>query len=134
MLAFLGASIDVARIFHASIALEGATRDAAEYAATTTATEADALAAARRIVCAQAVDLPGYVAGGTPGTCSQPSVTIVGYSRSSTALGATADYPLATVRVRTNLPFSTLFAYPLITQNGAWNAGSTQSYSLVQNR
>jgi Flp pilus assembly protein TadG len=128
MLAFLGASIDVARLYNAWITLEGATRDAAEYAATRATTSTDALALARGVVCAQTVDVPGYVAGATPGTCTNPAVSVASFSRT------TEKYPLASVRVSASLPFRTLFSYPFITHDGAWNLGSSQSYTIYQNR
>lgn len=128
MLAFLGASIDLARLYNAWITLEGATRDAAEYAATRATSLTDAVSLAQDVVCSQTAGVPGYVAGGTPGTCTTPSVSVSSFSRTSD------KYPLASVRVSASLPFRTLFGYPFITHNGTWNLGSTQSYAIYQNR
>jgi hypothetical protein len=134
MLTFVGLTLDVARLFQARITLESLTRDAAEYAAGQAKTSSQALTAAREVVCLGAAGLPGFVAGATPATCVQPSVAIAAYSSSTTAPGATTDYPIVRVAVQTSLPFNTLLPYPLFTQNGAWNLGSTRDYSLAQNR
>jgi hypothetical protein len=53
---------------------------------------------------------------------------------SSTASPGSTRNPLVTVTVASALPFRTLFSYPLLTQNGAWNLGSNQSYSILQGR
>jgi Flp pilus assembly protein TadG len=132
MLGMVGAMLDVARAFQASIALSAATRDAAEYAATNADSSSAALTAARRVVCLQAVGLPGHVAGGTPDSCTAPTVTVVSFSRSTTAPGSTTKHPLATVTVRTSLPFDTLFDYPFV--GGNWTLGTDQTFSVVQGR
>lgn len=141
MLAFVGASLDVARLFQAWITIEAAARDAAEYAATTPTTvdAGGALVDARRIVCLQAQGLPGFAAGsGTPPTsietCASPSVTITSFSVSTTAPGATSKYPIGSATVHVSLPFEPLFAYPFITQNGALTLGTSKSFSIVRNR
>jgi Flp pilus assembly protein TadG len=132
MLALVGAMLDVARAYQASIALNAATRDAAEYTATNSDSAANALSQARRVVCLQAAGLPGHVPGGTPDTCSAPDVTVVSFSRSTTVPGSTTKHPLATVTVRTELPFDTLFDYPFV--GGDWTLGTDQTFSIVQNR
>jgi len=134
MLTFVGLTLDVARLFQARITLESLTRDAAEYAAGQATTSSQALTAAREVVCLGATGLPGFVAGPTPEECVQPSVAIASFSSSTDAPGATADYPIVRVAVQTSLPFNTLLPYPLFTQDGAWNLGSTRDYSLMQNR
>ncbi len=132
MLGMIGAMLDVARAFQASIALSGATRDAAEYAATNAQTSSAALTEARRVVCLQAAGLPGHVAGGTPDSCTAPNVTVTSFSRSTTAPGATTKHALATVTIQTSLPFDTLFDYPFV--GGNWTLGTVQTFSVVQDR
>ena len=139
LLAFVGITIDFARLFQAMITLEGATRDAAEYVASnvTDATQADA--AARRVVCLQAQPLPGFQTSSSPPPddvegCVQPVVTVVAYSSSTTAPGATTKYPLVQATVTSSLPFSMLFQYPLITQAGTWTLQTTESFSILQGR
>jgi Flp pilus assembly protein TadG len=138
LLTFLGATVDFARLFHGWITLQSATRAAAEYAATNTANSTAALTEARKVVCVQTQNLPGFQAGsGSPPTstetCTSPTVTIVSYSLSYTAAGASTRYPIATVSVRSSLPFTTLFPYPFLPK-GIWTLSSTQSYSIIQGR
>lgn len=139
LLAFLGLSIDFARVFQAWMTLEAATRDAAEAAATNATTSSEALTVARKTVCLQARSLPGFTPGsGTPPAdveqCAAPVVTVAAFSRSTTAPGATSRYPIGTATIRSTLPFTPFFSYPLITQNGAWTITTQASFSIVQNR
>jgi Flp pilus assembly protein TadG len=135
LLTLTGAAIDIARVYGAWVALEGATRDAAEQVATDTTitSQAAALTKARTIVCTQLQNTPGFAAPvGTPTSCTSPSLTVTWAS--STAAPGTARNPLVTATVASTLPFRTMFAYPLFTQGGAWNVGSNQSYSILQGR
>jgi Flp pilus assembly protein TadG len=139
LLAFLGLAIDYSRVFQAWITLESATRDAAEAAATTASTSSDALTMARRIVCLQAQTVPGFTRGTSPSpadveACVSPTVSVSSFSVSDTAAGASSDYPLGSVTVQSTLPFSPLFAYPLITQNGQWIVTTSASFSVLQGR
>ena len=135
LLTMVGAAVDIARLYQGWITLEGATRDAAEYAATNDKTSLTASSDAQRIVCTQTATLPGFVAPpGSPSTCTSPSVTVTSYSLSTTAAGASTKYPIATVTVTATLPFRTFFGYPLFTQGGAWTLTSTQTYSIIQGR
>jgi len=135
LLTLTGAAIDVARVYGGWVALEGASRDAAEQVATDTTitTLAGAQAKAKTIVCTQLASSVGFVApAGNPSACTSPAVVTTWAT--STATPGSTKYPLVTVTVTTTLPFRTLFAYPLLTQNGAWNLGSSQSYSILQGR
>jgi Flp pilus assembly protein TadG len=135
ILTMMGAAIDIARVYQGWITLEGATRDAAEYAATTTSTSTAATTEAKRIVCTQTATLSGFAAPpGSPTACTSPSVTVTSFNVSTTATGASTTYPLASVTVRATLPFRTFFGYPLFTQNGAWTLSSTQSFAILQHR
>jgi hypothetical protein len=138
MLAFLGLTIDFARVFQAWITVESATRDAAELAATDGTSQADALTMARRTICLQAQDIPGFQRSGSPAPadleqCSAPNVSVT-FSRSESAPGASPAHPIGTATVETRLPFSPLFAYPFITQNGVWTIVARESFSIVQGR
>jgi Flp pilus assembly protein TadG len=135
LLTMLGAAVDIARVYQGWITLEGATRDAAEYAASFDATSGAATSDAQRIVCTQAAALSGFAAPpGNPTACTSPAVTVSSFSVSTTAAGASVKYPIATVTVTATLPFRTFFGYPLFTQGGAWTLSSTQSFSIVQGR
>jgi Flp pilus assembly protein TadG len=135
LLTMVGAAIDLARLYQGWITLEGATRDAAEYAATKDATSTAALSDAKTIICTQAATLPGFAApAGQPTNCTSPAVSVTNFSVSTTATGASSTFPIASVTVTATLPFRTFFGYPLFTQNGAWTLTSTQSYSIIQGR
>jgi Flp pilus assembly protein TadG len=135
LLTMFGGAVDVARVYQAWITLQGATRDAAEYAATFDTTSAAAQSDAQRLVCTETSKLSGFVApAGNPTACTTPAVSVTSFTRSATAVGASTRYPIATVTVQATLPFRTLFAYPLFTQNGAWTLTATVTYSIVQGR
>jgi Flp pilus assembly protein TadG len=135
LLTLTGAAIDISRVYGAWVALEGATRDAAEQVATDPNTTSQSAAAtkARTIVCTQLASTPGFASPpGQPALCTSPALTVTWAS--STASPGSSRNPLVTVTVASTLPFRTFFGYPLFTQNGAWNVGSNQSYSILQNR
>jgi Flp pilus assembly protein TadG len=124
MIGLFGAGVDFARMYNQWVNLESATRDAAEYAATKTTSQAAALTQAKRIVCA---------AFGLASTCTDPSVTVT-FSSSTTAAGASAKNPLATVVVTVSTTFHTLYPYPFVTNHGTLTFGSSRSYAILQNK
>jgi Flp pilus assembly protein TadG len=135
LLTLTGAAIDISRVYGAWVALEGATRDAAEQVATdaTITSQTAASTKARTIVCTQLASTPGFASPpGQPSVCTSPALTVT-WASSTASPGSTRN-PLVTVTVASTLPFRTFFGYPLFTQNGAWNVGSNQSYSILQNR
>jgi len=140
LLAFLGLTIDFARVFQAWITLESATRDAAEYAASAGTSSADALTKAQRTVCLQAQNIPGFrrSALASPddvNQCTSPAVSIVSFATTVDPVqGASSRNPIASVTVRATVPFSPLFAYPFITNNGTWTVTSQVSFSVAQGR
>jgi Flp pilus assembly protein TadG len=138
MLTIMGAAVDVSRVYGARIALEGATRDAAEQVATfegPTSNSTAALARAKTVICSQLTSIPGFVAPvGNPTACTQPNVTLTTWSTSTTAAGASTTFPIGTATVTATLPFRTFFSYPFFTQAGAWTITSAQTYSVVQGR
>jgi hypothetical protein len=138
MLAFLGLTIDFARVFQAWLTVESATRDAAELAATDGTSQANALTMARKTICLQSQAIPGFQRSGSPAPadleqCTAPSVSVT-FDRSELAPGASAQHPIGTATVETRLPFSPLFAYPFITQDGVWTIVARESFSIVQGR
>jgi len=135
LLTLVGAAIDVARVYGGWVALEGATRDAAEQVATdtTVTSQSSALTKARTILCTELASSPGFVApAGNPTACTAPTLTVAWTN--STASPGTTRNPLVTVTVASTLPFRTLFAYPLFTQAGAWTLRSDQTYAILQGR
>ena len=139
MLAFLGLTLDFARVFQAWITLEAATRDAAEAAATNGTSTSTALDIAQRVICLQSTNIPGYTRSTLTSPddvqlCAAPAVTVVSFSQSTSAAGATNRYPLGSATIQARMNFSPLLAYPLITQNGTWTITSQQSFSVLQGR
>ena len=142
LLAFLGVGIDFARVFQAWITLESATRDAAEAVATdkTVTTSTQALDLAKRTVCLQAQNVPGYTRSTLTSPddvelCTAPTVTVTSFSiNTSPTVGASPTYPLGTASIQVSLPFRPLFAYPLITQNGQWTIVTSGSFSILRGR
>lgn len=142
LLAFLGMGIDFARVFQAWITIESATRDAAEAVATdTTVTNStQALDLAKRTICLQAQNVPGYTRSTLTSPddvelCTAPTVTVTSFSIStSPTVGASSKYPLGTASIQVSLPFRPLFAYPLITQNGTWTIVTSGSFSILRGR
>jgi len=140
MLAFLGMTIDFARVFQVWITVDSATRDAAEYAATNGTSSSDALTKAKQTVCIQSQNIPGFQRSGLASPndvnqCTRPTVTVVSWSTSTSgADGASTAYPVATVTIRSTVPFSPLFAYPFLTNNGTWTVTSQATFSVAQNR
>ena len=140
LLAFLGLTIDFARVFQAWITLESATRDAAEYAASTGTSSGDALTKAQRTVCLQAQNIPGFQRSGLSSPndvnqCTRPTVTIVSFALSTDPnAGASTRNPIGNVTVRATVPFNPLFAYPFLTTNGTWTITSQATFSVSQGR
>jgi Flp pilus assembly protein TadG len=140
LLAFLGMTIDFARVFQAWITLESATRDAAEYAASNGTSSTDALTKAKQTICLQAQNIPGFQRSGLASPndvnqCASPTVTVVSFARSTDpAVGASARFPIASVSVRSTVPFSPIFAYPFLTNNGTWTVTSQATFSISQGR
>jgi Flp pilus assembly protein TadG len=140
MLAFVGLSLDFARVYQAWITLESATRDAAEYAATTALTSTEAETEAWRVICLQAQALPGYEAGSgsdlvAGGRCAAPSIALVSFDVSTAAaVGASSRNPVVSATVRSSLPFRPMFPWPILTSGGTWTVTSTSTFSIIQGR
>lgn len=139
LLGFLGLTIDFARVYQAWITLESATRDAAELAATTATSSGTALTIAKKAVCLQSQDVPGFTRSGSASPadieqCAAPNVTLVSFSLSTTAAGASPYYPIGSATIQSSLPFSTIIAWPFITQNGQWTIVTRATFSVVQGR
>ncbi len=125
LLGLLGAGLDYSRFNALRTKLESAARGAAEYAATNSTSSSQAATDARRVACAEF---------GKGATCSDPSVSLMFYSTSTTALGATNSHPLVTVVVQATTPFKTLFPYPLITDGGSVTLQVSGTYAILQGR
>jgi hypothetical protein len=134
LLAFVGGATDFARAFQASTTLESAVRAAAENLATNSADATDAAADARRIICLESQNIPGFTpgGGGDPATCTDPSVTVVSFSVSTASPGTVAN-PMGSAEVHAAIAFDTLFPYPFLPEGG-WTLSADESYSVLRNR
>jgi Flp pilus assembly protein TadG len=136
LLAFVGGATDFARAFQASITLESAARNAAEYVAGNSADSTAAQTDATRVVCLESTGVPGYTPGTGPQpdeTCTNPTATITGFAVSTTDLGASTRNPIGTVTVTASAPFDTLIPYPFL-PNGGWTLSGNATYSVVRGR
>lgn len=141
MLAFVGLTIDFARVFQVWITLESAVRDAAESVATdtTVTNSSNALTLAKRTICVQAQTVTGFTKSGQASpndvyACTAPSVTVTSFSVSTTATGASTTYPLGSATIRAQMAFSPLLAYPFITQGGSWTISVDSTFSILRGR
>ena len=139
LLAFLGLTIDFARVYQAWITLESATRDAAEYAATAATSSTDAATKAKKTICLQAQEVPGFTRSGLASPsdveqCTSPNVSVVAFTISTTAAGASPEYPIGSATIKASLPFNPMIAWPFLTQNGTWTIVSQATFSVVQGR
>lgn len=130
-----GGATDLARAYQAWLTLESASRNAAEYVATTTSItdSTSALAAAKTVVCTETSTIPGYQAGAGSNPCTAPSVTVVAFSVSTTAPGATQKNPIASAEIRVSVQFRTLVPWPFL-PNQAITLTSDRSFSIVRGR
>jgi Flp pilus assembly protein TadG len=127
LIGLVGATLDFARVYEQRVRLESATRDAAEWAATNATSSAEAQDQARRVVCLQFQQ---------PASCTSPSVTIGGYSRSTTATGATSQFPLVTVTVSSTFSFQTILPYPFLSgaDPSSVPLAASSSFAILQGR
>ena len=136
LLAFAGAATDLARAYQAWLTIESASRNAAEYVATTSADATVALTDAQHVVCQESEHTPGFVAGSPPNAvqnCIAPAVTVPSFVISTTQVGATAANPIATAHVHVALAFNTLFPYPFVPHDG-WTLTADSTYAVVRGR
>lgn len=144
LLTMVGVIIDAARVYQAWTNLESATRDAAQYLATsdtdptspdytTQGTNSDNKAI---FILSEATGFT-FTPSGTRGTltnCTAPQLTTTYSSDTTFANGGSVSNPVGTARVVSCLPFKTLFAYPLLTNNGVWVIKADRSYKILVGR
>lgn len=144
LLTMVGVIIDAARVYQAWTNLESATRDAAQYLATsdtdptspdytTQGTNSDNKAI---FIVSEATGFT-FTPSATRGTltdCTGPQLTTTYAADVSFANGGSASNPVGTARVVSCLPFRTLFAYPLLTNNGVWVIKADRTYKILVGR
>ena len=144
LLAIVGIVIDASRVYQAWVNLESATRDAAQYLATsdvdpsspdytTQGTNSDNKAI---YILNEATGFT-FTRSSTQGTltdCSRAQVTTTYSTDTSFASGGSASNPVGKARVIACVPFKTLFSYPFLTNNGTWVVRSDRSYQILVGR
>lgn len=144
MLAIGGVLIDAARLYQVWTALEAATRDAAQYLATSSsdATSPDYTwagddadgKAAYILRAATAYDVEPSKSAKALASCEAPQVTTSYVQDTTRANGGTAANPLSTATVTACIPFHTLFAYPFLTRDGAFLLRTERTMSVLMGR
>jgi Flp pilus assembly protein TadG len=144
LLALVGVVIDASRVYHEWTNLESATRDAAQYLATSSTDQyspnytwggSETDAKAKSIL--EAVTGTTFATSPTGGTltnCSAPQVTTTYSKNTAWQDGGSASSPLSTARVSACLAFRTLFPYPFLTTDGAWTIRSDREITILVGR
>jgi Flp pilus assembly protein TadG len=144
LLGLVGVTIDVARLYQAWTNLESATRDAAQYLATSatdplaedhTTQGADSDGKAAYILqLATGATFARSTTQGTLGSCSQPRLTTTYSENTAPSAGGSGANPVATAKVMTCMPFRTLFGYPFVTIDGYWTLRSEREVKSIVGR
>ncbi|HET9852416.1 MAG TPA: TadE/TadG family type IV pilus assembly protein [Candidatus Limnocylindrales bacterium] len=145
LLAITGVVIDASRVYLAWSSLESATRDAAQYLATSSTdpyspdytwagTDADAKADYILELTTGEIFATSPSSGVLTDCTNTAQVTTVYSTNTSFANGGSAANPLSTARVKSCFPFRTLFAYPFLTTNGAWVLQSERQITILVGR
>lgn len=144
MLAIGGVLIDAARLYQVWTSLEAATRDAAQYLATSSsdATSPDYTwagddadgKAAYILTAATAYPVEPSESAEALASCDVPQVTTFYAQDTTKANGGTGANPLSTATVTVCIPFRTLFAYPFLTRDGAFLLRTERTMSVLMGR
>jgi Flp pilus assembly protein TadG len=144
MLAIGGVLIDAARLYQVWTTLESATRDAAQYLATssndptspdyTWAGENADNKAAYILTAATQYPVSRSVSAASMTSCVVPQVTTTYTQDTTAASGGTVANPLSTVTVTACIPFHTLFPYPFLTTDGAFLLRTQRTMSVLMGR
>ena len=136
LLAFAGGATDLARAYQGWLTIQSAARNAAEYVATNSADATAAATDARQVVCQESQTVPGFTPGSGPNAisnCTAPATTVPSFALSTSQTGASVANPIATVHIRVQLPFTTLFPYPFV-PSGGWTLAADATYAVVRGR
>ncbi len=149
LLGLAGAATDLATAYQIWLTVQSATRNAAEYVATSSCDPAATTCAAaqtdgKRVVCLESQDVPNFAPGpgNNPATCTNPVVTTTWTTcNGSSGVVGNANYcpggsvknPVRTARVTVTLQYRTLVPWPLLPQ-GTATLSADQHYSIVAGR
>lgn len=144
MLAIGGVLIDAARLYQVWTTLEAATRDAAQYLATSSddptspdytwvGEDADNKAA-YVLTAATNYTVARSLSGASMTSCAVPQVTTTYTQDTSAATGGSVANPLSTATVTACIPFHTLFPYPFLTTDGAFFIRTERTMTVLMGR
>jgi Flp pilus assembly protein TadG len=149
LLAISGAAADFATSYQIWLTVESATRNAAEYVATSSCVPAATTCAAaqtdgKRVVCLESQNVPNFTPGpgNNPATCTNPVVTVTWATCNGTSNvvgnvnycpGGSTTNPIRTARVRVTLAYKTLVPWPLL-PHGTATLSADEHYSIVAGR
>jgi Flp pilus assembly protein TadG len=144
MLAIVGVIIDAARLYQVWTSLESATRDAAQYLATSSTDptapdytwpgeDADSKAA-YILSLATGYTVEPALDEDTLTTCDEPRVATTYTQDTEEDNGGSVSNPVSTATVTTCLPFRTLFAYPFLATDGAFILRTERTMSVIVGR
>jgi len=144
LLGFVGVTIDVARLYQAWTNLESATRDAAQYLATS---NTDPLAADHTtqgndsdskamyiLQVATGTSFSRSLTQGNLDSCSQPRLSTTYSESTASSAGGSTAFPVGTAKVMSCMPFRTLFGYPFVTIDGYWTLRSEREVKSIVGR
>jgi Flp pilus assembly protein TadG len=144
LLCIVGVVIDASRVYQAWTNLESATRDAAQYLATsdidpssgnyTTQGSNSDSKAIYILNTATGYTFTRSPSQGALTNCSAPQATTTYTANTSSGSGGSTSNPAGTARVIACLSFKTLFSYPFLTNNGAWVVKSDRTYTILVGR
>lgn len=144
MLGLVGILIDVARLYQTWTNLESATRDAAQYLATSNTdplaadyTQPGSNADGKAIYILEQATGASFQRSSTQGVltdCTQPGLTTTFSENTATSSGGSDSNPVSTARVMVCLPFRALFAYPFVTTDGSFILRSEREVKLIVGR
>jgi Flp pilus assembly protein TadG len=141
LLGITGVVIDASRVYLAWSSLESATRDAAQYLATSSTdpyspnfSDADAKADYILELTTGETFAPSPSSGALTDCNNTAQVTTVYSTNTSFTNGGSVANPLSTAKVMSCFPFRTLFAYPFLTTDGAWVLKSERQITILVGR
>jgi Flp pilus assembly protein TadG len=144
LLAIGGLLIDAARMYQVWTTLEAATRDAAQYLATssddpsspdyTWAGEDADHKAAYILSAATLYPVERSLSAESLTSCVVPQVTTTYTKDTTDASGGTVANPASTATVTVCIPFRTIFEYPLLTSGGAFFLRTERTVSVIVGR
>jgi Flp pilus assembly protein TadG len=144
MLAIVGVVIDAARLYQVWTNLESATRDAAQYLATSSTdptapdytwagVDADTKAA-YILTEATGYDVARSLSADEFASCDTAQVTTTYWQDATVANGGTVSNPVSTATVSACIPFRTLFNYPFLAEDGAMVISAERTMSVIVGR